>query len=385
MELEEKYEGYKELFFKYFVNVGEPTEQGSNIPLASVNLDTLSGTMGDGTCNLADYIQYAHTTCLTGEDTSVSLADTISTLTRLCGNCYTLFTDKCQNIYFKEEPGFFLRDDVSSDMASDFNLSSVTTGYSTGIERINEDPCFSPFTSQDQIWHLAPILRYVHENDGMEEAGTLGNEILGYVVNNGHVIYNPYYSALVHNWTYLDLSVDYSDRIDERNESLEYTVKVKRGANNWYFAYGFKKAYEAFGGSVSGWKRFWSSLWYKPFIFLADRVWEPIVNLFGGEVKNTSYYSMAIAGGAWYNDSYESRVVRRFNESLEEAIKDGSTDVDDLFMPQLVFLTSKTEDVDYDLLRQWLEAYPDVPTSGTVTSPITFMYLYNWWRTLKGE
>lgn len=239
MTKEEKYKAYKELFYNNFIYDDNSDIPGSNIPLSRINFDSMSGEMGDGTINLASYIQYIFTCVKLEESTEEELNKVLSTLRRLIDGCYQMFVDKCPNVYFKKEPGFFLRDDVNSSLASKFGLKSIRTGYSSGIERIDEDPCFSPFVSQDQIWNLVPILSYL--SDTYEKAKELGKDITEYVIKNKHVIYNPYYSALYHNWTYLRIFEPYWERINERSRKLKYTIKVKRGANNWYFSYGFKK------------------------------------------------------------------------------------------------------------------------------------------------
>lgn len=375
MTKEEKYKEYKELFYNNFIYDSDFHAIGSNIPLAKVNFDSMTGEMEDGTINLSLYIQYVYTCVKLGELNVSELEKVLSTLRRLINRCYDIFSIRFPNIYFKKEPGFFLRDDVSSILASRFNLKSIRTGYSNGIERIEEDPCFSPFVSQDQIWNLVPILYYLSKD--YEQAKELGKDITEYVVKNKHIIYNPYYSALYHNWTYLHIFEPYCERINERNRKLKYSIKVKRGANNWYFAYGFRKTYNNFGGNS---KTFWSSLWYKPFIFLADKLYHPyICKWFKLPVKNTSYYSLAISGNAWYNNKYEDRIVKKFNESLEKSLKDGS----ELFMPQLVFLTSKRKNININLLGKYIEQYPSPSKSGIVSSPLDFMLLYNNYRLLK--
>lgn len=369
MTIEEKYNKYKELFETYFIYVG--TGQGTNIPLAKVNYDTLYGEMEDGTINLAYYIQYVYTRYKLGEVEKKDVEIALQTLKRLIDYCYNMFVNENPNIYFKKENGFFLRDDVDHTMYSKFNLKSIRTGFSQGIERINEDPCFSPFVSQDQIWNLIPILSYLSSE--FELAKELGKSITEYVVKHKHVIYNPYYSAIYHNWTYLHIFEPYEERISERNSKLKYNIKVKRGANNWYLAYGFKKSLNKFGGDSN---TFWSSLWYKPFIFLADRIYHPyICKWFNLPVKNTSYYSLAVSGNAWYFGDYEKRIVNKFNKSL----KNGNT----LFMPQLVFLTKKYNDINLDLLNTYLENYPEPVTTGIMNSPLEFMILYNNYKILK--
>lgn len=85
---------------------------------------------------------------------------------------------------------------------------------------------------------MAPILAFLSEK-GFEEARQAGYDIFEYVIRNRHKIYNPYYSALLHHWTFLpDMDTDKVkpwDRVSNRNKNLKYKVKVKRGANNWYF------------------------------------------------------------------------------------------------------------------------------------------------------
>ena len=373
MGIDEKYNEYKKLFYKYFIKKAYHNVKGSNIPLSLINLDNLYGEMGDGTINLSLYMQYIYTEYVLDNVGLEDLVSPLGTLQRLIDSCYELFVKKFPGVYFKFEDGFFLRDDVSSDMASDFNLNYINTGYSTGIERINEDPCFSPFTSQDQIWHLIPILRFLlYKGIYNNTCSSLGKNITGYVVKNKHIIYNPYYSALYHNWTYLHIFEPFSQRIAERNSKLKYTIKVKRGANNWYLAYGFKKAYNRFGGKC---KTFLSSLWYKPFIFLADRIYHPyICKWFKLPVKNTSYYSLG--EDAWYNNKFEDRLIKKFNESLKTS---------ELFMPQLVFLTKNRHKINLDLVEKWLNNYPEVPKSGIIKSPLEFMIIYNWYNIIKNE
>lgn len=366
MTIDEKYNEYINIFYKYFIYDESENVKGSNIPLEYVNLDTKYGFTGDGTINMSYYLQYLYTLKLLGKNDE-KIIKTIKSLKRLIDGCYNMFVEKNPGIYFKKENGFFLRDDISSSNALNFNLDSIDSSYSRGIEYINEDPCHSAFVSQDQIWNLLPILSVL--KDEYQDALDIGREITGYVVNNKHKIYNPYYSAIYHNWTYLHIFEPYWERIEERNRKLKYTIKVKRGANNWYFSYGFRKSYNKFGGNCS---TFWHSLWYKPFIFLADRIYHPYVcKWFNLPVKNTSYYSLAMSGDAWYFGNYEKRIVNKFNESLSK---------DELFQPQLVFLTSDHSNIDYSLLYKWLEKYPEPKEEGTINSPIIYMILYNWYK-----
>lgn len=377
MTIDEKYLKWKDIFYKYFIYKDNPSISGTNIPLERVNFNSLFGQVGDGTINLSKYLQYAYTIYLLEGDVT-ELSNALTTLKRLSLDCYYYFINNNSGIFFKEEPGFFFRDDIKSSDAEKFNLNQVISSYSRGIELINEDPCHSTFTSQDQDWNLLPILRFLKDKE-YYVANMLGHDIFEYVVRNKHTIYNPYYSAIYHHWTYLPTfnedKVKPWDRVKDRNSHLKYKIKVKRGANNWYFSYGFKKAFNTFDGNS---KTFWSSLWYKPFIFLADRVWEPILKLFGKNIKNTSYYSMGIGADAWYDFSdVNKRLIKRFNKSL---LKD-----DIPFMWQLAFLSNKVEDIDLDALHDWLECYPEPNFSGEVESPIIYLILYNWYKYYSKE
>ena len=373
MTLKEKYNKYKELYFSHFVHKGGWDESGANIPLEKVNLDTEYGFTGDGTINLSYYIQYIYAGFLNNEFTSDDCKNAIKTLDRLCKFAYFDFIKSYKEYYFKFEPGFFIRDDIKSEYAEMFNLTRIDSSYSRCIEKINEDPCHSAYVSQDQIWNLLPILSFLRFE--YNEAFELGKNITEYVVKNKHTVYNPYYSAVLHDWKYVPTfdedKVKPWERVDDRNSHLKYNIKVKRGANNWYFSYGMKKAYNVFNGDSN---TFWSSLWYKPFIFLADRIYHPyICKWFGLAVKNTSYYSFGSASGAWCFGSFDKRLIKKFNKSLE-----GNTD--SIFMPQLAFLSERSNEIDMDKLLNWLNNYPEPNYSGDINSPIMFLILYTWFN-----
>ena len=355
MKIDEKYEFYKNKFFSNFIHKGEWSERGCNIPFESL------GIVGDGTVNLSYYIQYIYTGMLLNEFTKKDLVDSIRTLERLSESAYSLFVENNPGVSFKKEPGFFLRDDIGSNQAENFGLSTIRSGYSNGIELIDEDTCFSPFTSQDQVWNLLPVLSYLID---IPEAKKVGYDMLEYIVRNKHVIYNPYYSTLLHNWTYINISTPYYERLEDREKHLKYKVNVKRGANNWYFSGGFRCCYKEFGGKCNN---IFHNLLYKPLIFLADRVFHPyICKWFRLPVKQTSYYSIASACGSWYSSGFKNRLTKKFNQSL---------DGNELFMPQLVFLSGNLEKIDYDKVKKWLERYE----WDGYCSPIIYMLVYNWY------
>lgn len=198
----DKYNRIKEVFYRDFVYDSSYTEQASCIPLSSAKDGV--GWVGDGTINLAQYLQFLYTEMILGNKTEDDVRNAILVLTRLADTTYDLFFNSNKGIYFKFEKGFFLRDDIHGEDANKFGLSKISSGYTNGIELKDEDPCFSPFTSQDQIWNLAPILAFLSEK-GFEEARQAGYDIFEYVIRNRHKIYNPYYSALLHHWTFLPI------------------------------------------------------------------------------------------------------------------------------------------------------------------------------------
>lgn len=306
-----KYNKIKEVFYRDFVYDSSYTEQASCIPLSSVKNGV--GWVGDGTINLAQYLQLVYTEMILGYKTKDDVRNAILVLTRLADTTYDLFFNSNKGIYFKFEKGF-------------------------------------------------------------EEAGQVGYDIFEYVIRNRHKIYNPYYSALLHHWTFLpDMDTDKVkpwDRVSNRNKNLKYKVKVKRGANNWYFSGGFRWAFKKFGGECS---TFWHCLWYKPFIFLADRVYHPYVcKWFGIKVKNNSYYCLGSTNEkSWYGPGFNKRLVKFFNKSLE-----GS----ELFMPHLVF-SQEAECVEGDKLRAYLDKWE----WDGVNSPIEFLILCNWYKIKFGK
>ena len=365
MDIESKFEGYSKIFEKYFIYRNASDIRGANIPLSQVNFSNLSGSVGDGTINMAEYLTYLHL-CNASLDSIRTVTDSIN---RLSYNAYYYYETMFPEIYMKHEDGFFLRDDILAEDHDRYHLKSISSGFSGSIQGINEDPCYSVYTSQDQIWNLLPILSKLHCSDAIK----LMKAMTGYVVNHKHVIYNPYQSAILHYWTYLPTfdtnKVKPWDRVSYRNKKLKYNVKVKRGANNWYFSYGFKKAYNYAGGDC---KTFWASLWYKPFIFLADRFWHPyICKWLGLKVKNTSYYAMGLASGAWYGGNVDKRIVKKFNKSLAKG---------ELFLPTLAVLSNNANEIDLDLLFKWLNSYPEPDLTGTMDSPLTFMILYKFYK-----
>lgn len=263
-DLWSKYDKIKEVFYRDFVYDSSYTEQASCIPLSSVKNGV--GWVGDGTINLAQYLQLVYTEMILGYKTKDDVRNAILVLTRLADTTYDLFFNNNKGIYFKFEKGFFLRDDIHSEDASKFGLTKISSGYTNGIELKDEDPCFSPFTSQDQIWNLAPILAFLSEK-GFEEARQVGYDIFEYVIRNRHKIYNPYYSALLHHWTFLpDMDTDKVkpwDRVSNRNKT--YYCLGSTNEKSWYGPGFNKRLVKFFNKSLEG-----SELFMPHLVFLQE-------------------------------------------------------------------------------------------------------------------
>lgn len=399
MTIDEKYSYNKDLFYRYYVSTSKDhmyNQRGLYIPAGEVRFSSKSlqekkseeVIVGDGTINLASYIQWLFFRYLNGEDVVIELSQALDTLTRLTSSFFVYMKENNPNVYMKKEDGFFVRDDISSNMTDFFHTKKIRSGWSTGIERIEEDPCFSPFVSQDQIWNLLPILSILNGMKGQDDkfryiahdATLIMEQMLSYVIENGHTIYNPYYSALKHNWTYLNLRVPYMQRVKERNDKLKYDVKVKRGANNWYYAYGFRKTYDKVSSNKSNpFLSFLYSLVYYPLTFLAEKVWFPIMGLFfGTQKKDNSYHCLAVSGEVWFfgKRNFTSHVIKGFNEDAK--------------YQNVVFLEAFKRDnlkkLDLNKMRQLLQVYPEkIHENGTSQSPIEFLILYEVYKYISNN
>lgn len=85
----DKYNRIKEVFYRDFVYDSSYTEQASCIPLSSVKNG--AGWVGDGTINLAHYLQFIYTEMVLGSKTEDDVRNSILVLTRLADTTYDLF------------------------------------------------------------------------------------------------------------------------------------------------------------------------------------------------------------------------------------------------------------------------------------------------------
>lgn len=376
METKEKFTKYFEIFNKYFISQNNCTDKGEFIPAEKVvfeNGKSKTVYFGDGTINMSHYLTFL---CLGKKITDndgiiltyvdARIKNTVSSLYRLIGSATEVF--KMEMI----KSDFFIRDDVQSDMAYKFNSEHVQSAWSGSIEKINEDPCYSPFQSQDQIWNLAPILGYLN-SCGSKPSVFIGN-VIRQIIKDKHVIYNPYLSRIVHYWTYLpsmnEKKVKWWDREEDRDKKYKPMIKVKRGANNWYFAYGFRQVYrqdnvlkKTFADLI------YASIYY-PLTMMADLVWFPFLKkFFKIEPKDTSYYSLACAGEVWYfgRNHFLKRLFKKFNQ-------DGTHW--QLIAVEVMKDISLLNLIDIKRLKERVELYPEPSLNGTMFSPLPEMSQY---------
>lgn len=327
MTIEEKFEKIEEFFWVnyFYLLIGDGTvsnKNGSNIPYQSVIFNK-DGThyydVGDGTINLANLWTLLWMKEKLSLTSPITLQHALEVYDRLVEAAY--LKDGIDNWYVDEKwivNGFFLRDDILGDNNIKSNLRML---YGPA----NEDPCHSPFVSQDQVWNMNPILAKL-ASEGNERAKRIGLEINSYIQDNGYTIYNPYLSRLVHFYTYLptfnENKVKAWERQEDRDKHYKPTIKVKRGANNWYYSGGTKAAVRFFSIiSPTGGLAFNSlrEIIYKGIVFILDRVYEPAYHFItGSDFKHNSYYCYAATSGIWYNRKYKERFTDRFNRSLKD-------------------------------------------------------------------
>ena len=87
---------------------------------------------------------------------------------------------------------------------------------------------------------------------------------------------------------------------------------------------------------------------------------------------HNSYYCYAATSGIWYGPRFRKRIVEQFNKSFDRGFG--------LFNPNIVFIAGEHDLIDWDKVKKWLEEYPEPTESGTVSSPLTFMYIYQWFN-----
>lgn len=328
MTVDEKFKKIEEFFWNNFFyeldnNNTVSNNSGSNIPYQLIIFNQGRShycDVGDGTINLAGLWTLLWMKEKLSIESPINLVHALEVYDRLVAAAY--INCSFDNWYVDEQgvvDGFFLRDDILGDGNIKSNLRMLHY-------KELEDPCRSPFVSQDQIWNMNPILAKL-ASEGNEKAKRIGLDINSYIQNNGYTIYNPYLSALVHFYTYLptfnENKVKAWERQQDRDNHYIPNIKVKRGANNWYYSGGTKAAVKFFfNTSPTGGLTFNSlrEIIYKSIVFVLDRIYEPIYRLItNSDFKHNSYYCYAATSGIWYNRNYKERFTKRFNVSLKDA------------------------------------------------------------------
>lgn len=182
----------------------------------------------------------------------------------------------------------------------------------------DEDPCYSMFVSQDQIWNLNPILK-VLADEGSILAKELGYDMNSYVSDNGYTIYNPYLSWINHYYhycpTFNEDKLKPWDRVEDRKNKFKMTDKVKRGANNWYYSGGTISCVDNFLGKE--YRKNLRTFIYRGIVFFLDRIWHtPLFEKMGVKMKYNAYYCYAATSGIWYDKGFKERLAKRFDIRL---------------------------------------------------------------------
>lgn len=374
MTIRDKYFGWKDIFFDRFVhccNEKSDQPQGSNIPLAKINFDNKTGYVEDGTINIAELLQYLwiNNKVYGCEYAPIDISSVLQTLIRLTENAKFIFDDQPGIHDMILYRGFFLRDDFLPGKDYSLDLDKIVSGMG-GWYGEDEDPCYSMFVSQDQIWNLNPILK-VLADEGSILAKELGYDMNSYVSDNGYTIYNPYLSWINHYYhycpTFNEDKLKPWDRVEDRKNKFKMTDKVKRGANNWYYSGGTISCVDNFLGKE--YRKNLRTFIYRGIVFFLDRIWHtPLFEKMGVKMKYNAYYCYAATSGIWYDKGFKERLAKRFNKSLGG---DG-----ELFGANLACMVCDRKDIDWEALRLWLDKYDDPTDKGMVNSPIQFMYLY---------
>lgn len=373
MILEDKYTKYKTIYLNKFIKTGDTlSDKGTYTPKSYI--DSNMDSIPDGTINLAELMQWVYVCNLNNKYIpEVSIDDCLDTLLRLEQSAYDIYKDLMPKLC----PclGFFVRDDSTDEGRTDYKTLMNCECF--------EDPCHSQFVSQDQIWNLNPILKAIAMSKLYDKETTLlaqhiGYNINSYVKDNGYVLYNPYLSQYVHYITYLPkFKQSLSKRIEERDKNYKPTIKVKRGAYNWYYSGGTKSCVDAFMRSNKTYKGCLRTWLYKLTTFTIDKLYEPLLGLFGKEFKHNAINCYAATSGIWYNKHFANSRAKKTNKWLKTK--------NDFYNWNTDFLAGNLLKIDWELVKKWLDEYPEpidieTTTNYRMNSPIKFLCIYEWYQ-----
>lgn len=389
---QEKVDVIEKFFYNNFIAI--PTgdglkDVGTCIPAQTIHIKNNKidyVNIGDGTCNLAYLMTLIWTKGKCNNESNfkapITIDNCLNTYYRLEETAFKVF-EKCWYVaQYGVKPGFFVRDDISQgNIKSSFKMLNST---------IDEDPCHSSFVSQDQVWNLSPVLAQLAK-EGNKRARIIGFDINNYIAENGYTVYNPYLSKVMHFHTYCPTfnedKVRPWERQEDRIKHYKPTIKVKRGANNWYYSGGTKAAVKFFSNtSPTGGLKFNSlrEVIYKGIVFTLDRIYEPILRAFtGSDFKHNSYYCYAATSGIWYNSKFKRRFIDKFNKSIK------TTGTGELFEWNIApFIVGNSDTVNVSdlynylcpLIDKWYNIANDFNSGyvadGTYSSPISMLVLW---------
>lgn len=365
MDLKEKHAKLWDLYWTKFVNTN-PVVSGYCVPLEYI-CDN-KGYAGDGTINMAELLTLLQLRRKNGRKSPVEVLDVLISLGRLSDTAWAYYADKFLGILlhlgFEGNP-FFVRDDIDHDTREQLGLDKMVSNYLMLNQEEGEDPCHSPFVSQDQVWNLLPTLYHAYTH-GYEAKGWIAN-VLQWIVDNKYVIYNPWMGRVVHFHKYCPpLKMPYEKRMVDRDKAYKENFKVKRGADNWYYSGGTLAALDRFNGDR---KRHWRKAVFKLETFVIDRILDPVYKMFGWNFKRHAIYCYgAVAPEVWAGN-YKKRLTERFVKEINKG---------NLFEPEVAFLYGDTSKYPLDKVREWLDNY-EYKEAGRINSPVQFLYVYEWY------
>lgn len=376
MITKEKFKEWDKIFWERFVET-DPSKGGYCIPVEYKDPKTGGYRVGDGTINLALLMTYL-SLFKNEKENPITISNCLETIHRL--------EDKARNYYAEKFPflfetistysGFFVRDDYDTEVSNGNSWSSWKMLHSLD----EEDPCHSPFVSQDQVWNLNAILSYLMMNsnnsDIAEEAREIGYDLNAFIILNRFKVVNPYLSGILHFFTYLpsmnENKVKPWERQQDREDHFKPNIKVKRGANNWYYSGGTVAALDTFIRMHRSYRFNLRTLLYKGIVFCLDRIVDPIYRIFNYDgFKHNSYYCYAATSGIWYCD-----FKKHFLKKVEKEAKKRGT----IFEPNLIPLIldpSELSEECRNVFLKYFDMYDSNPEESS-NSPLTFLILYKW-------
>lgn len=365
MGIEEKFETLVSRYISDYITKGDKSEKGTWIPFMSRNRNHIN--VGDAPINLAELLTMMILSERTGIEfpVGIGIKDVLDVIDRLFASAkeWGDLLGCPMRFEMNEDYGFFVRDDLdtNNEELKKMGITSAMSGWNMLHTLSNEDPCHSPFVSQDQVWNLSAPLKYIFMNTDdsviANRCCNIGYKINNYIKVNGYKVYNPYLSILNHYYKYCpDFDIDFWERQADRYNNFKMTVKVKRGANNWYYSGGTSHCVKLFGNATGlvgkGFRSFMQSL---VFLFLNGPV-DKVYRLFGKKFKLNPVFCYGYVG-CWFgmdsmssSRNFEKSLVRKFNRLMKKG---------EAFEWNVLSLLSDEalKGVDAELVKKWLEDY----------------------------